>query len=192
MRQRIDDLVDLHPVGLRRVLHIPWKLGRIGPLPAVAHVRVPVDQDHRPPSIILYSTEVGGVAPFFPGAALQERAESWRLRERREVVEAMKDRVLRRKIDDLAIGKHPLQLAFEIQPLDRTVKIVERQRAAAQEELAKDRNLRFLEPKIARLDDVDPGIVPEVGILGLGVELGQTGRGCVEVKDASSAVRPTA
>jgi hypothetical protein len=35
-------------------------------------------------------------------------------------------------------------------------------------------------------------VVPEVWVLGLGVELGETRSGFVEVKDASSAVRPTA
>jgi hypothetical protein len=33
------------------------------------------------------------------------------------------------------------------------------------------------------------GVAPEIGILGLGVQLGQTRFGFVEVKDASSAVR---
>jgi hypothetical protein len=35
-------------------------------------------------------------------------------------------------------------------------------------------------------------VVPEIGIFGLGVQLGQTRLGFVEVKDASSAVRSTA
>jgi len=36
------------------------------------------------------------------------------------------------------------------------------------------------------------GIVPEIGIFGELVQFGQTGRGCIDVKDASSAARPTA
>jgi hypothetical protein len=36
------------------------------------------------------------------------------------------------------------------------------------------------------------GIVPEIGVFGARVQLGQTVDGPVEVKDASSAVRPTA
>jgi len=36
------------------------------------------------------------------------------------------------------------------------------------------------------------GVVPEVGVLGAGVQLGETGLGGIPVKDASSAVRPTA
>ena len=36
------------------------------------------------------------------------------------------------------------------------------------------------------------GIVPEIGIFGELVQLGQTRRGCIDVKDASSAARPTA
>jgi hypothetical protein len=35
-------------------------------------------------------------------------------------------------------------------------------------------------------------VVPEIGILGLGIELGQAGARLVDVKDASSAARPTA
>ncbi len=36
------------------------------------------------------------------------------------------------------------------------------------------------------------GIVPEIGIFGELVQLGQPYRGCIDVKDASSAARPTA
>ena len=36
------------------------------------------------------------------------------------------------------------------------------------------------------------GVVPESGVFGLRVQLGETRLGCVEVKDASSAVRWTA
>ena len=36
------------------------------------------------------------------------------------------------------------------------------------------------------------GIVPEIGIFGELVQLGQARRGCIDVKDASSAARPTA
>jgi hypothetical protein len=36
------------------------------------------------------------------------------------------------------------------------------------------------------------GIVPEIGIFGELVQFGQTCRGCIDVKDASSAARPTA
>jgi hypothetical protein len=36
------------------------------------------------------------------------------------------------------------------------------------------------------------GVVPEIGIFGELVQLGQARRGCIDVKDASSAARPTA
>ena len=36
------------------------------------------------------------------------------------------------------------------------------------------------------------GVVPQLGVFGLRVQLGQARLGCVEVKDASSAVRSTA
>jgi hypothetical protein len=36
------------------------------------------------------------------------------------------------------------------------------------------------------------GVVPEIGVFGAGVQLGQAFDGAVVVKDASSAVRPTA
>ena len=49
--------------------------------------------------------------------------------------------MLRRQVDDLAVGEDPLQLPLEVGPLDRAVEVVERQRAAAQEELAQDRDL---------------------------------------------------
>ena len=64
-----------------------------------------------------------------------------------------------------AIGKHASQLALEIRPFDRSVKIVERQRAAAQQELAQDRHLGLLQPEVARFDHVDPRIGPEIRIL---------------------------
>ena len=69
-----------------------------------------------------------------------------------------------RQVDDLAIGEHALHLALEVGPLDRAVEVVERERAAAQQELAQDRHLGLLQPEVARLDDVDPGIGPEIRI----------------------------
>ena len=58
MCQRIDDFVDFHPVRLRRELHIARILGGIRPFPAVAHVRVPVDQHHRTAGIVLNRPQV--------------------------------------------------------------------------------------------------------------------------------------
>src|SRR5207237_1389536 len=44
VREGIDDLVDLHAVRHRGVLNVARILYGVGPLPAVAHVGVPVEQ----------------------------------------------------------------------------------------------------------------------------------------------------
>ena len=61
-----------------------------------------------------------------------------------------------RQIDDLAIGKHAFELALDVRPFDRPVEVVEGERAAAQQELAQDRDLGLLQPQVAAFDDVDP------------------------------------
>src|SRR5512134_1201952 len=44
--QRVDDFVYLHPVRLRGEPDVAGVVGRVRPLPAVAHVGVPVDEHH--------------------------------------------------------------------------------------------------------------------------------------------------
>src|SRR5918993_2038172 len=104
-------------------------------------------------------------AALLPGSPAQERSESWNLRILVDAIKARVDRMRRRNLHDLAIRKHPLELLFRQLPLVRAVKIVKRQRAAAQQELAQDWNLGVLQLQVARLDDVYPGIFPELRIL---------------------------
>ena len=71
----------------------------------------------------------------------------------------------RLEIHDLAVRKHAPHLLGEVVPLVGTVKIVEGERAAAQQELAQDPHLVVAQPHVAGLDDVDPGVVPELRIV---------------------------
>ncbi len=57
----------------------------------------------------------------------------------------------------------------------------------------RDRGQLILQPRALLHHALSPrGIVPEIGILGLLVQLGQPRTRLVDVKDASSAVQPTA
>ncbi len=71
----------------------------------------------------------------------------------------------RREVDELAVREHALHLLRRVVPLVRTVEVVEGQRAAAQQELAQDRHLVVAQAQVARLDDVDPAVVPQLGIV---------------------------
>ena len=62
----------------------------------------------------------------------------------------------RRQVDDLRSGNTRFISLLEVVPLDRAVEIVERQGAAAQQELAQDRHFGRVQPQVAGLDDVDP------------------------------------
>ena len=73
--------------------------------------------------------------------------------------------MVRAEIDDRTAREHPPELPDDVGELDRTVEIVERQRAAPQQELAQDRHLGVLQPQVPRLDDVDPRVPPEVRVL---------------------------
>jgi hypothetical protein len=48
----------------------------------------------------------------------------------------------------IAIGEHALHLALHVGPLDGAVEVVEGERAAAQQELAQDRDLGVLKPQV--------------------------------------------
>ena len=73
--------------------------------------------------------------------------------------------MIRREVDDLALGKNPLQLPLEVGPLDVAVKVVERHGPAAQEELAQNRDLLVVGNPGAGLDEINPGIGEKVRAL---------------------------
>src|SRR5215203_1699204 len=163
--QGINHFVDQHLVGLRGPLQVTGILLRVRPLNAVAHVGVPVNQHHWAALVIEDAAQMRREAALLPGAPAQERSETGNLRILVDAVETRVDRMRRRNLHDLAIRKHPLQLLFRQLPFVRAVKIVKRQRAAAQQELAQNRHLGVLQLQVAGLDNVDPGIVPELWIL---------------------------
>src|SRR6185436_20346082 len=53
MGQGIDDLVDHHPVGVGGVGRVAGVFHGVGPLHTVAHVGVPVDEDHGAAAVVL-------------------------------------------------------------------------------------------------------------------------------------------
>src|SRR4051812_21745532 len=150
MREGVDDFVDPHPVGEGGELDVAGVLLGVGPFPAVAHVRVEVDEHHRPAVVVLDHAEVLRDAAAFPRAALEERPEPGDLRKSVELVEAAEDRMVLGHLDDLAAGEEQLHLLLEISPLGGAVKVVHHRRATAREELAQDRHLVRLQPHAAR------------------------------------------
>src|SRR3954463_12397867 len=80
MREGVDDFVDPHPIGQRGVFDVAGVVLGVGPLPPVAHVRVEVDEHHRPPGIVEDGAEVLGDAAALPTAPGEERAEAGDLR----------------------------------------------------------------------------------------------------------------
>ena len=101
---------------------------------------------------------------LFPRAAGKERAQPGNLRIRVDLVETAEHGMLGRQVDDLALGKDALELAHDVLPLDRAVEVVEGRRPAAQEELAQDGHFLVLQPQVARLDEVDPGVLEQLRI----------------------------
>src|SRR5262245_44136861 len=163
--KRVYDFVNPHPIGQSRVFDVAGILLGVRPLPAVAHVGVPVDEHHRAAAVVENRPEVGHHAAFFPAAALEERAEAGDLRVGVDLVEAAEHRVVLRHLDHLAVGEEPLHLAREVVPVDRTVEVVEVGRAAAQQEFAQDRQVAVEHLQVPRLDEVDPGILEQARIV---------------------------
>src|SRR5258708_31101133 len=87
MREGVDDLVDAHPVRQGGELDVAGVLSGVRPFPAVAHVGVPVDEDHGAAGVIEDGAQVLDHATFLPGAALQKRSEAGHLREAVHLVE---------------------------------------------------------------------------------------------------------
>src|SRR5262249_15214255 len=75
----INDFVDSHAIRHRRVLDVAGILLDVGPLPAVAHVRVPVEEHHRPAVVVENGAQVRDEPVFLPAAAGEERAEAGHL-----------------------------------------------------------------------------------------------------------------
>ena len=71
----------------------------------------------------------------------------------------------RLEVHDLAVWKDAPHLLGEVVPLVGTVKIVEGERSAAQQKLAQDPHFVVPKPHVAGLDDVQPGVVPELRIV---------------------------
>src|SRR6266853_2806017 len=153
MRQRVDDFVDRHLVGHRREFDVAWELHDIRPFPAVAHVGVPVDEHHRPSAVVEDRPQMRDEAALLPRPPLHERADTRHLRIPVDLVEAAEDRMILGDVDDLAIGEDTLDLALEVVPFERSVKIVEHRAAAAEEELPQDRDVGIEQLQRARLDE---------------------------------------
>src|SRR3954451_23092100 len=88
MREGVDDFVDAHPVGERGVLDVAGIVLGVGPLPAVAHVGVEVDEHHRPPRIVEDGAKMLRDAAAFPGSSGKKRPETGDLWVAIEFVEA--------------------------------------------------------------------------------------------------------
>src|SRR4051812_19191970 len=72
MREGVDDFVDAHPIGERGVLDVAGIVLGVGPLPAVAHVGVEVDEHHRAAGIVLDHAQVLRDAAALPGPASEK------------------------------------------------------------------------------------------------------------------------
>src|SRR5918994_1579904 len=165
MRERVDHFVDAHPIRLGRVPEVTGVLLGIGPLPPVAHVSVPVDQHHGPLAIVEDRAEVGDESTLFPGAAAEEGTQPGRLRVFLELVEAAENRVRWSELHNVPLGKDALQLAYQVVPLVRAVKVVEGSGPSAQQELAQDWYFCLGEPQVPGFHEVDPRMLPESRIL---------------------------
>src|SRR5262245_5426024 len=73
--ERVYDFVDAHAIGHRGVLDVPGIVLGVGPLPAVAHVGIPVDEQHRALAVVENRPQVRHVAAFFPASSGEERSQ---------------------------------------------------------------------------------------------------------------------
>src|SRR4029450_3387055 len=155
----VDDLVDGHALRQAGVLDVAGVALGVRPFPAVAHVGVEVDEHHRPAVVVEDGAKVRHHAALLPRAAGEERAETGDLRVGIELVEGAEHRMIPGHLDDLAIREEALHLALERIPLELTVEVVHHREAAAQQELAQDRQLGLGHAHAARLDEVDPRVL---------------------------------
>src|SRR5262249_39250185 len=119
--ERIDNLVDAHAICHGRVLDVAGIVLGIRPFPAIAHVGVPIDEQHRPIGIVEDGAQVRDVAALLPAASCHERAQAGHLRVAIDLVEAAEHRVVFRNLDDLTVGEDLLDFTDEVFPLERTV-----------------------------------------------------------------------
>src|SRR5262249_56402520 len=136
-----------------------------GPFPTVAHIRVPVDEHHRPPGVVQDGAKVRNETALLPSAALHERSDARHLRIAVDLVKATENWMILRHFDDLAIRENAFQFTREVFPLDRSMKVVEHRRSATEQELAESRDLGVEHPQETRLDKIDPRIFEEALVI---------------------------
>src|SRR5262245_32378287 len=76
MREGVDDLVDAHAICRRGELDVTRIFCGVRPLPAVAHVGVPVDEDHRAAGVVENGAQMLHDSAALTRTALEERAET--------------------------------------------------------------------------------------------------------------------
>ena len=98
MRHGIDDVVDGEAGRERR------QIGRVARVvamfPGIAEVHIVIDRDHEPAVVVVYAAPMGVDAAVLVGDAGAEQHDSPDLGEAIEVVEKVKDLVVRRYLDD--------------------------------------------------------------------------------------------
>src|SRR4051795_1139514 len=161
MRESVDDFVDPHPIGQRGVFDVTGVVLGVGPLPPVAHVRVEIDEHHRPAGIVEDRAQVLRDATAFPRSTGKERTKTGDLRESVQLVKAAEHRVVLRHFNPVAIGKQQLHLLLEVGPFGRSVEIIHHREAASREVLAQNRHFVRLQAHAARLHEVDPRVLEQ-------------------------------
>src|SRR6266851_871858 len=161
----VDDFVDPHAIGQRRVFDVAGIVSGVGPLPPVAHVGVEVDEDHGTAAVVEDRAQMLHHAASLPRAALEEGSQAGHLRIAVDLVEAAEHRMVLRDLDDLSIREQPFHLVLEHRPFRGAVEIIHHRAAAAEQELAKDRDLAVEQARAARLDEIDPGIFEQARIV---------------------------
>src|SRR6476661_6360872 len=103
MREGVNDLVDAHSISEAGELQVARVFLGVRPLPAVAHVGVPVDEHHRPAVVVEDRAEMRSEATLLPASSREERPEPRHLRIGVKLVETAEDRMIPGNLDDLTI-----------------------------------------------------------------------------------------
>ncbi len=165
MGHEIEDDVDAHGIGeaLGKLMKIPFALAFA--LPAVAVVGIAADDDHHAAFVVEDAVVMRALAAFFPELALQGGADAGHLRDFLQVEDGVKNRMVQRELDRLAVGENELHVLVDVFPLGRAPEIVEHEGSAVEQPGPQNGGFLFVQMHESGLDDVGERVVRELGIV---------------------------
>ena len=160
---RVDDDVDGDLDGVGRVAQRVVRA--LGPLPRVADVGVPVDDDHQPAVVIEDPLDLRLVAVPLPRRAALRVADRGDLHDLLDVVHRVEDGVIERDVDDRVLRQHAADLGLEVRPFPGPPEIVDHEEPAREQVVAEPLGLRLAHVHVPDLESVEEREPAHVGVV---------------------------